>query len=79
LSSPLFYTHVNRGIIDSNRKNGTNDPPVVVKRGKTGKGWYANEVELPPGSRMVYSAHNPILSCGARLVIISEQEPRKIA
>lgn len=34
-NSVKYYTHVNRGVIDSNRKNGTNNPPIAVKRGKT--------------------------------------------
>lgn len=70
-----YYTHVNRGVIDSNRKNGTNNPPIAVKRGKTGKAEYAFEVELPENSRMVYSPHDPILACGARLVIVSDTKP----
>jgi hypothetical protein len=79
LADPVkYYTHVNRGVIDSNRKHGTNEPAVSVRRGKTGKAWYAHEVELPAGSRMIYSAHKPLLQCGARLVIVSDSEPLKI-
>lgn len=77
--SSLFYTHVNRGIIDSNRKHGRDEPVITVKAGKNGKPWYAKEVLLPPGSRMVYSSDGALLPCGARCVIISEAEPEKIA
>lgn len=70
-----FYTHVNRGVIDSNRKHGTNNPPVSVRRGKSGRSSYAFEVELPAGSRMIYDPHEPVLKCGARLVIVSDTEP----
>lgn len=77
--SSLFYTHVNRGTIDSNRKHGRAEPVITVKHGKSGKPWYAHEVELPSGSRMVYSSGDPVLPCGARCVIISESEPKKIA
>lgn len=80
MANPVeYYTHVNRGVIDSNRKHGTNEPAVSVRRGKSGKAWYAHEVELPAGSRMIYSAHEPLLRCGARLVIVSAEEPKKVA
>lgn len=71
----MYYTHVNRNVIDSNRKHGRNDPPVRFQKGKYGKSVYAMAVELPAGSRMVYSPHEPILPCGARLVVISKEAP----
>lgn len=74
----MYYTHINRGIIDSNRKHGTNKPPICYRKGKTGKAVYAHEIELPAGSRILYQPHDPVLSCGARLVIISETEPTVI-
>jgi hypothetical protein len=73
-----WYTHINRGVIDANRKNNTNNPPIVVKKGKRGQSQYAFEVELPAGTRLVYSPHKPILSCGARLVAVSTSEPKVI-
>lgn len=73
-----FFTHVNRGQIDSNRKNGTNEPVVRYQRGKYGKATYAHEVEIPGPSRVIYSPHEPILPCGARMVIASEVEPKVI-
>ncbi len=76
VNSVKYYTHVNRGVIDSNRKHGKNDPPIAIKRGKTGKSEYAFRVELPPNSEMIYSPHDPILACGARLVIVSDEAPR---
>ena len=75
----MFYTHINRNIIDSNRRNGTNNPPIRYQKGKTGKAVYAHEIELPAGSRIIYQASNPILSCGARVVIVSETEPTVIS
>lgn len=73
-----WFTHINRGQIDSNTKHGTNQPPVRFQRGRHGKPTYAHEVELPAGSRLVYSPHEPILPCGARLVITSLEAPRVI-
>lgn len=71
----MYYTHINRNVIDSNRKNGTNDPPVRFQKGKYGTAVYAHEIQLPAGSRVVYDPYGRILPCGARLVIISEEAP----
>lgn len=84
-----FYTHINRGVIDSNRikrkadPNAEVDPPVVFRRGKTGRGVYGNEIAILDDNgkevaRIVYSDKKPILSCGARVVIISSNEPKVV-
>jgi hypothetical protein len=70
-----YYTHINRGVIDSNRKHGTERPAVRFQKGKYGQPTYAFEVDIPGPSKVIYSPHEPILPCGARLVIVSEQEP----
>jgi hypothetical protein len=73
-----WYTHINRGVIDSNRIHKTDLPPITIRRGKSGKSFTAHEVELPEKTRIIYSAHDPILNCGARVVIVSESEPKVI-
>lgn len=73
-----WFTHINRGVIDANRKHGRKDPPVTFRRGKRGKATYAMEVALPAGSKVVYSADEPLLPCGARLVIVSPTAPEVI-
>lgn len=65
-----WYTHINRNVIDSNRKHGKNDPPIRVQKGKYGKPSYGYEVKLPPVSSIIYSNDG-----GARLVIVSEEQP----
>ena len=72
----MYYTHINRNVIDSNRKHEKNDPPVRFQNGKYGESVYCHEVELPEGSRVVYDHLGTLLPCGARLVIISETEPK---
>jgi hypothetical protein len=69
-----YFTHINRNVIDANRKHGRVDPPICIRRGKTGKALYASEVELPAGSKIIYGPDG-ILSCGARLVIASPSAP----
>jgi hypothetical protein len=73
----MYYTHINRGVIDSNRKNDRNDPPVKFQKGKYGDPVYAHEVEFVNG-RVIYDHEGRILPCGARLVIVSEEEPKVI-
>jgi len=70
-----WYTHINRNVIDSNRKHGKNEPPIKFQEGKYGKPIYCSSVELPAGSRLVYSADGILLPCGARLVIVSDEAP----
>jgi hypothetical protein len=72
----MWYVNINRNVIDSNRKHGKNDPPIRIQKGKHGKPTYGFSAVLPEGSRLVYSNDGAILPCGARLVIISEKEPR---
>jgi len=74
----ITYVHVNRNIIASNAKHGRLRPPVRYQRGKYGKPVYCHEVEISGPSRMIYSAHEPILPCGARLVIATESGVRAI-
>lgn len=73
-----WFTHINRGVIDANRKHGRSDPPVSIRKGKRGKAIYATHVRLPAGAEVIYSAHEPILPCGARMVIVSETQPEVI-
>lgn len=73
-----WYVNVNKHTIADNARNNNNNPPVRVSKGKSGKGVYCNECELPAGSRIIYSAMEPILKCGARLVIECPTEPKVI-
>jgi hypothetical protein len=71
----MFYVNVNKHKIAGNAKNGTDEPPIRISSSKSGSGEYAHEIELPAGSRILYSAHKPILKCGARLVIECPTKP----
>ena len=73
-----WWVNVNKHTIASSAKHGRNEPPVRISRGKSGKGTYCHELELPEGSVVVYDAHTPILKCGARLAIRCPSEPRII-
>lgn len=62
--------HVNRQTIAKNAKQGTNEPPLIIRRGR--KREYAHEVELVGRARIVHSPHKP-LSCGARVWVEADE------
>ena len=65
------YIHVNQHKIRANKKNGTDEPVITVKKGSTNT--YCHEVEINGPSRVVYGGNDkPLLSCGARVVIETE-------
>jgi hypothetical protein len=65
------YIHVNQHKIRANKKNGTDEPVITVKKGRTNT--YCHEVEILGPSRVVYGGNDkPLLSCGARVVIETE-------
>ena len=89
MSKTKFFTHINRGVIDANTKRqkadptAAIDPPVTYRKGKHGKGVYGNEIAIYDDqgnevARVVYSPDKPLLPCGARMVIVSENEPKVI-
>lgn len=61
--------HINQHKIKANKKNGTNDPVITVKCGKTNT--YGHEVEIQGPSKVVYRPNKP-LKCGARVWIESD-------
>lgn len=58
--------HVNQHVVKANTKNGSRDPVLTVKRGKTNT--YAHEVVIDGPSKVIYRPDKP-LSCGARVWI----------
>ena len=65
------YILVNQHKIRANKKNGTDEPVITVKKGRTNT--YCHEVEINGPSRVVYGGNDkPLLSCGARVVIETE-------
>lgn len=67
------YIHVNQHKIKSNLKHKTNEPVITVKRGKSNT--YCKRVKILGDSEVLQSlTDKPILSCGARVVILTEAE-----
>lgn len=62
------YIHVNQHVIRANKKNGTDEPVITVKQGKSNT--YCHEVKILGDSVVKYGGNDkPLLPCGARVVI----------
>lgn len=65
--------HVDQATIRRNRKEGTNDPPLIVRTYKGAQ--RAQEIEVLGPCKLVHSPHKP-LKCGARVWIETQAEVR---
>lgn len=75
ISSDTTVIHVNRGTIDSNRKQDRDLPPLSVRKGKRGDAVYSDRILIlgadgQPAGEVVYNKDG-ILPCGAKAVIIA--------
>ena len=67
------YIHVNQHVIRSNKKTGADDPVITIKQGK--KNTYCRQVKILGPSEVIYSGNDkPLLSCGARVAVVTESE-----
>ena len=67
------YIHVNQHKIRANKKHGTNEPVITVKKGRSNT--YCHAVKILGDSIVRYGGNEkPILSCGARVVIETESD-----
>jgi len=73
------HVSVNSHVIRSNAKNRTDEPPIRVAKSQSDKHpIYAREVEISGPSKLVYSADDSIMKCGARLVLVTPYEYVKV-
>lgn len=63
--------HVDKRVIMSNLKHGTNNPPITIQTSKGSLKTFNVKIDGP--SEFVYSPDKP-LSCGARLYIETRSE-----
>ena len=67
------YIHVNQHKIRANIKHGTNEPVITIKKGKSNT--YCHEVKINGPSSVLYGGNDkPLLSCGARVVMVTESD-----
>ena len=71
------YIHVNQHVIRANKKNNENNPVITIKEGKNNI--YCHEVEILGPSVVKYGGNDePLLPCGARVVVETEGNVRVI-
>ena len=67
------YIHVNQHVIRANKNNNENNPVLTIKQGR--KNTYCHEVDIKGPSKVVYSGNDKtLLSCGARVAVLTESE-----
>ena len=66
------YISINKHTIAKNARHGTNDPPIGVRRTKSGKASYYKKVVVNGPCELVYESNKPLLKCGERLVLVTE-------
>ena len=76
ITPKTVVVNVNRGVIDSNTKQGTNLPALRIQRGRNGKPTVAEAVAILDAegrevARFVYDPQGKLLKCGARMVLIA--------
>lgn len=63
---------INGHTIRKNAVNGTDLPPIrIAKSQRDKKPRYAHEINIAGPSQLLYSASEPIMGCGARLVLLA--------
>lgn len=66
----MRYVSINGHTIRANAVRKTNNPPIRIARSRSDKNpVYASEIEIVGPARLVYRPNEPILKCGARLVL----------
>lgn len=69
---------MNQHKIRANKKNGTNDPVITIKRGR--RNTYCHRVEIMGPSHVIYSGNDKLLlPCGARVAVRTESKVRVIS
>jgi hypothetical protein len=76
----MSIVHVNSNTIRSNKKSQTEVPPLSVRKTRSSKAVYCNQVDIFDGlgnvvARVVYQPSTP-LSCGAQVWIETSHEVR---
>jgi hypothetical protein len=74
---PKTIINVNKHVIAKNLRHGTNEPPIMFRRGASGKATYAHAVEILGPARIIHSPDKP-LKCGARVWIETEGDVRAL-
>ena len=66
------YVVINRHIIQANRRNGADAPPIRISRGKRGRPSYARHVRFEGPCEVLYGGDTPVMPCGATVALVTE-------
>lgn len=68
----LAHVSINAQTIRKNAINGTDEAPIRIAKSRSdSKPIYAREISINGPSRLVYTPSDPIMRCGARLVLVT--------
>ena len=70
--SAKYIIHVNQHKIRANIKNKNPEPPITIKKGKGKNIGHAYSVKVKGDCELIYDPHKPLLSCGARLILVCD-------
>lgn len=74
-----YYVHINKPRHQGNKAQGTDAPVVRYQKGRYGKPVYAHRIRFQSGEVIqARPGDPPLLPCGARIVIVTEEEPEVI-
>jgi hypothetical protein len=69
----MKYVSINGHKIRSNSKHGFRDPPIRIAKSRSdSKPVYASAVEIIGSSKLIYNPDEPIMKCGARMVLVCD-------
>lgn len=74
-----YFIHINKNTHASNKKHDADEPAIRYQNGRFGKVVYAHRVRFKNGEVIqARPGDPPLLPCGARIVIATEEEPEVV-
>lgn len=75
----IAYISISGPVIRKNAINGTNNPPIRIARSQSDAyPVYARDIQIYGPSKLLYSAREPLMRCGARLVLVAAYDDVKV-
>jgi hypothetical protein len=75
----MAYVSINGHVIRRNAVLGKSDPPIRIAKSQSDTHpEYASEITISGPSQLLYSPDEPIMKCGARLVLVAPAEYVKV-
>ncbi len=73
------HVSINGHTIRRNATKGTDDPPIRIAISPNDKKpIYASEIAINGPSKLIYHPHDPIMKCGARLILMADYDAVEI-